>query len=224
VEQSRRPGHDCALPGEISQLRFDAPGAAVEASDHRHRADRVGPRAVQPAPSRARAAHTRRHTRRGRHPDRVSHPSAAGDREAADGDARSQSHLSLPGGMSARLPVRRRSADDRLRQDDARVPHGRRHGQPAGDRAVGRSDAERLVRRQTGRIGNGDLARETASRQRRDQRRAVHGDDVRVVDFGRSLQHDGNGVFDERDGRSARHVASRMLGDSGGVPRALGKT
>ncbi len=43
-----------------------------------------------------------------------------------------------------RLSARRRGADDRLRQDHARLPDGGGHRQHAGDRAVRRADARRL--------------------------------------------------------------------------------
>ena len=43
--------------------------------------------------------------------------------------------------------ARRRGADHRLRQDDARDADGRGHGRHPGDRAVGRADAQRLLQR-----------------------------------------------------------------------------
>ena len=79
-----------------------------------------------------------------------------GDRQAADRRARPQPRLSRPGRGALRLSARRRGADDRLRQDHARLPHGGGDRQHPGDRALRRADAERL--RQDGkRAGSGTV-------------------------------------------------------------------
>ena len=65
---------------------------------------------------------------------RVPHAPAAGDRQAADRRARPQPRVPGPGRGPARLPARRRGADDRLRQDDAGRADGRRHREHPRDR------------------------------------------------------------------------------------------
>ena len=94
--------------------------APVRPADHRDRADRLRHNAVQPAPSRARDPCPRRDPRGRRYPARVPDPSDPGDVQAPDGDALPQPAVSLPRRDPLRLSTRRRRADDRLRQDDAR--------------------------------------------------------------------------------------------------------
>ena len=77
--------------------------------------------------------------------DGVPGSSDPGNRQAADRGARSQPRLSRPGRSAVRLSARRRGADDRLRQDDARLSDGGGDREHSGDRAVGRADAERLA-------------------------------------------------------------------------------
>ena len=64
VRQPGQSGHDRALSRALSQLRPDQQGAALRQADHRHRADRLGPVALQPPSSRAGAPRARRHPRR----------------------------------------------------------------------------------------------------------------------------------------------------------------
>jgi hypothetical protein len=111
-----------------------------------HRADGIGPVAVQPPPHRTRQAHARRH-RSPMAACRFEVPGASdpGNRQAADGHARPQPRLSGAGGIALRLPARRRGADDRLRQDHTGAADGGRHRQYSGDRVFGRTDAERLA-------------------------------------------------------------------------------
>ena len=145
VRQSGKSRHDRALSRALPQLRPHARGADVGQTDHRHRADRLRPLAVQPPSPAARRARARRHPRRRRHRIRVSVPSDPGDRQAPDRRARSQPRLSGPGRDPVRVPDRRRGADHRLRQDHAGLPDGGRDREHPGDRALGRADAQRLV-------------------------------------------------------------------------------
>ena len=110
VRQSRQPRHDRALSGALSQLRPHPGGVAVRQADHRHRADRFGPVALQPAPSRAREARARGNPRSRRHRLRVSVSSDPGDRQASNRRARPQPRLSRACRSSLRLPARRRRA------------------------------------------------------------------------------------------------------------------
>ena len=119
-------------------------------ADHRHRADGLGPLALQPSPPRARQARARRHPRGGWGGDRIPGASDPGDRQATDGGTRPQPRLSRPRRGALRIPARRRGADDRLRQDDAGLPHGGGDREHPRDRALGRPDAERLAPWQAG--------------------------------------------------------------------------
>ena len=92
-----------------------------------------------------------------RHRVRVPGASDPGDRQAPDRGARPQPRLSRPGRGAVRLSARRRRADDRLRQDHAGLPDGGGDRQHAGDRAVRRPDAQRLVERRALRLRHGDL-------------------------------------------------------------------
>ena len=141
-------------------------------ADHRHRADRVRSLAVQPPPYRAGAARAGRHPRGRRRAAGISDPSDPGNRQAPDRGARPQPRVSEPGRGAARLSDRRRGADDRLRQDDARVPDGRGDGEHSRDRAVGRADAGRLVAGEacpvpapsSGKVGNSSPRARSATR------------------------------------------------------------
>ena len=67
------------------------------------------------------------------------------DEPAADRDAVPQSRQHGRRGVDPRQPDRRRRPALRLRQDDAVARHGRGELRPAGDRRLGRPDAERQV-------------------------------------------------------------------------------
>ncbi len=86
--------HDRALSRALSQLRPHRPGASLRQADHRHRADRLRPVALQPPSPRTGQARARRHPRRRRHRLRIPLPSDPGDRQAADRGARPQPRLS----------------------------------------------------------------------------------------------------------------------------------
>ena len=153
---------------------------------------------------------------------RVPGPSDPGNRQAADRGARPQPRLSRSGRGALRLSDRRRGADDRLRQDHARLPDGGGDGEHPGDRAVGRADAERLAQGRAHRVGHHRVEGARDAGRRRDRRRRLHqaGGLVGAVD--RLLQHDGHGDDDEQPGRSARHVAARLGGDSRALSRPAG--
>ena len=141
-------------------------------ADHRHRADRQRPLAVQPHPSRTGEARARRHPRRRRHSDGIPGPSDLRELPPPDRGARPQPRLSRPGRDPARLSDRRGGADHRLRQDHAGADHGRVDRRHPGDRAVGRADARRLARGRAGRLRHRDLALAPQARRRRDRRGA----------------------------------------------------
>ena len=94
VRQSGQSGHDGALSRALSQLRPHRPGASLRQADRRHRADRLGPVAVQPPSSGTGQARARRHPRCRRHRLRVSLPSDPGDRQAPDRGARPKPRVS----------------------------------------------------------------------------------------------------------------------------------
>ncbi len=96
-------------------------------------------------------------SRRRRHRDGIPDSSDPGNRQAADRGAGSQSGVSRPGRNPVRLSARRRGADHRLRQDDARLPDGGRDRQSSRDRAVRRTDAERLVQWRAHRLRHGGV-------------------------------------------------------------------
>ena len=139
------PADDLALSRALSQFRSDQGGADLGQADHRHRADRLRPVAVQSPPPRARQARARGHSRRRRRRLRVPDASDPGNRQAADRGARPQPRLSQPGRGAVRLSARRRRAHHRLRQDHAGGDHGGGDREHSGDRALGRADAQRLV-------------------------------------------------------------------------------
>ena len=197
-------------------------GAALRQADHRHRADRLRPLALQPAPPRARRARARGHPRR-RAASRSSfrcHPiQETGKRPTAG--ARPQPRLSRPRRGALRLSARRRRADDRLRQDHAGLPDGGGDGEHSGHRALRSGRCSTAGRRASAR-GSGTIvwkAREDA-RRRRDRLAGVHRPRRGLGAVDRPLQHDGHGLDDERAGRSARHVAARLRRDPGALPRA----
>ena len=88
----------------------------------------------------------------------------------ADRDAVPQPRLDGRRGGDPRQPDRRRRADDRLRQDHAGAADGRGVVRRAGDRALGRADAERQVPRQGHRLGHRRLALRRGGQGRRDER------------------------------------------------------
>ncbi len=85
----------------------------------------------------------------------------------------------------------------------------------AGDRAVGRADAQRLVQRRAHRFGHHRVEGARVARRRRDRLSGLHqaGRFVGTVD--RLLQHDGHGDDDEQPDRGARHVAAGLGRHSG---------
>ena len=143
-----------------------------------------------------------------------------GDRQAPDCGARPQSRLSRAGRNPVRLSAGRRGADHGLRQDHPRLPDGGGDRQHAGDRALGRPDAERLARRRAHRLGHRGLEIARAAGRRRDRLRGVHEHRGLVGAIGRPLQHHGHRLDHEFAGRGARHVAAGLRGDPGALPRA----
>ena len=180
------PGDDRALSRALHELRHHAGRTARRQADHRHRADRLRPVAVQPAPHRTGEPRARRHPRRRRHAAGIPDPSDPGDRQAADRGARSQPRLSVAGRGAARLSDRRRGADHRLRQDHARLPDGRGDGEHPGDRAVRRADAGRLVAGPSVRLRHDRLGGPQALRRGQDRLRRVHADGVVIGAIGRA--------------------------------------
>jgi hypothetical protein len=191
VGQPGQPRHDRAVPGAVPQRRPHQGRAAVGAADHRDRADRQRPGAVQPPPPRAGRPGPGRYPRRWRHSAGVSGPSVAGDRQATHRGAGPQPGIPGSGGDSLRLPARRRSAHDGLRQDDPGVPDGGRHRQPSRDRALRRADAQRLRGRAPRRLRAHHLAVAAVARHREDQLRRVHGPGVPLGSERGALQHHG---------------------------------
>ncbi len=220
VRRPRARRHDRALCRALHELRVDARGTAVGPPRHRHRADGQRPGTVQPPPPRAGRADQGRHPRRGRHSDGIPRASAGRAKPPAHRRARPQSRLPRAGGSAARLSAGRRGADDRMRQDHARMPDGRGHRRPARDRAVGRPDARRLARGQAGRLRHGDLACAQPARGRRDRLRRLHAADHGFVPVDRPLQHHGHRAVDEQPGRGAGHVAAGLREHSRGLSRA----
>ncbi len=218
----RQPGqsrHDCALPRALPQFWADARRTDRRQADHRHRADRIGPVAVQPASSRIGQTRTRRHPHRGWHRVRVSDASDPGNRQAADRCARPQSGVSRPRRSAVRLSARRRGADDRLRQDHAGGADGGGDGQPPGHRAVGRADAQRLVEGRTLRFRHRAMEGTAGARRRQDRLPRVHRDGRLVRAVGRSLQHHGHRLHHECARRGARHEPARLRRHPGALSR-----
>ena len=196
------------------------PRASLRQADRRHRADRLGPVAVQPPSSRTGQARARRHPRRRRHRVRIPLPSDPGDRQAADRGARPQPRLSEPGRGAVRLSARRRRAADRLRQDHAGLHHGGGDGEHPGDRAVRRADAERLVEGRARRLGHAIWKARAGAGGGQDRRPGVPRGRLRLGAVGRPLQHHGHGLDHECARRGARHVAAGLRRDPGAVSRA----
>ena len=220
VRQSRQSRHDGAVHRALSQFRPHPGGVALGQAHHRHRPDRLRPFALQSPPYRTRQARPRRNPHGRRRSLRISGASDPGDGQAADRGARPQPRLSRPRRDSLRLFHRRRRADDRLRQDDAGLHHGRRDRQSARHRALGRPDEQRLASRRAHRFGHDRLEGPRRTRRGQDRLRAVHGNRYLVGALGRPLQHDGHGLDDERARRSARHEPARLRGDSRPASRA----
>ena len=112
-------------------------------------------------------------------------------------------------GVDPRQPDRRRRAALRLRQDHAVAGDGRRQLRPAGDRRLGRPDAERQVPRPGHRLGHRRLAVQRGRQGRRDEPRASSWTPRPCMS--RSAGHcmrDGHGLDDGVDGRSAGHGAA----------------
>ena len=107
---------------------------------------------VQPASPRTGAPGARGHPRGRRHRDGIPDASDPGNRQAPDRGARPQPRLSRPGRNPVRLSARWRGADHRLRQDHAGLPDGGGDRQHSRDRAVRRTDAQRLVQRRAHRL------------------------------------------------------------------------
>ena len=102
-----------------------------------------------------------------------------------------------PGRGALRLSARRRGADHRLRQDHAGAADGGGDGEHAGDRALGRADAERLAPRRAHRLGHHRLEGARDAGDGRDRLCRLHrpGRVLGAVD--RLLQHHGHGDDDE---------------------------
>ena len=106
-----------------------------------------------------------------------------------------------------RLSAGRRRPHHRLRQDDPCLPDGGGDGQPAGDRALRRADAERLARRPTHRLRHRGLEIPRKAGRRRDRLRGIHEYRGLVGTIVRPLQYHGHRLDDEFAGRGARDVA-----------------
>ena len=142
----------------------------------------------------------------------------------ADRDAVPQPRLDGRRGGDPRQSDRRRRADDRLRQDHARAPDGRRVLRRAGDRALGRADAERQVPGHRHRLRHRRLALRRGGQGRRDEPRGFHGRRGVHVALGRPLHGDGHRLDHEQHGRGARHEPAGLRRDSRGrqpAPRDL---
>ena len=157
-----RPGHDRAVHRAVPELGADAGGAPVGQAAHRHRPVGLGPGALQPVAPGVGEARARGHPGGRRHRVRVPGPPHPGDRQAADGQPGPESRLPGPGRDAVRLPHRRGGADHRLRQDHALPADGRSHRQHPGHRAVGRTDAQRLVQGRAHRLRHHQVARQEA--------------------------------------------------------------
>ena len=90
----------------------------------------------------------------------------------------------------------------------------------AGDRAVGRADAERLAQRPAHRLRHRGLESARAAGRRRDRLRGVHEHRGLVGAVGRPLQHHGHRLDHEFAGRGARHVAAGLRRDPRPLSRA----
>ena len=200
-------------------LRPHAGRTHLRQADHRHRADRLRPLALQPPSPRARQARARRHPRGRRHRVRISGASDPGNRQAADRRARPQPRLSRPRRTPLRLSARRRRADHRLRQDHAGLHHGGRDREHPGDRALRRPDAQRLVEGRARRLRHRGLAGAPGTRGRAHRLQGIPRPRRLVGAVDRPLQHDGHRLDHERARRGARHVAARLRRD----PRALSR-
>ena len=192
----------------------------VRQADHRHRADRL-----RSQPCNRHHLELAKRVREGIRDAggialRISGASDPGNRQAADRGARPQSRLSRPGRGAVRLSARRRRADDRLRQDHARLPDGGGDRQHAGHRALRRPDAQRLAERRAHGLGHRDLEGARGSGRRQDRLQGIHRHRRGLGAVDRPLQHHGHGLDHERAGRSARHVAARLRRDPGALSRA----
>ncbi len=186
-------------------------GAAIRQADHRHRADRLGPLALQPAPSRSRQARPRRHPRGRRHRLRV--PGATRSRRPASvrpPASTATSPISASSRCSTAIPLDGVVLTDRLRQDHPGLPDGRRDGEHSGDRALCRADAERLAQRRAHGLRHDRLEGARAPRGGRDRLPGVHRHRRLLGALGRPLQHDGHGLDHELACRGPRHVAAGL--------------
>ena len=210
VRQSRQSRHDRALSRALHELGHHARGTASRQANHRHRAIGLGPVAVQSPPHRAGRPYARRHPRGRRHRFRIPRPPDPGDGQAADRQPRPQPRLSRPGRGALRLPTRCRRADHGLRQDHALAADGGGDRRSAGNRAVGRSDVERLVPRRAHGLGHDRLEGAQYVCGRRDRLSAVHRAGGLVGAVARPLQHHGHGLDHEQSRRGLGHVAAGL--------------
>ena len=104
-------------------------------------------------------------------------------------------------------PDRRRGADGRLRQDDARAAHGRLVDGPAVDLRAGRADAARPLGRHHARLGQRHLEVLGGPARRGDHRGRLAGDRERHRPLAGTLHDDGHGLDD--DAARSRRWASR---------------
>ncbi len=220
VQQPSQSRNDRALSRALPQLRPDPARAAIRQADHRHRADRQRSVAVQPPPPRIGPSGPGGHPRRRRHRHGISGASDPGDRQAPHRGAGPQPRLSRPGRTPVRLPPRRRGADHRLRQDHPGLPDGGGHRQHAGDRAVGRPDAQWLAQGAAHRLRHRGLESPRGACRWRYRLRGVHEYRGLVGAVGRPLQHHGHRLHHEFAGGGPRHVAAGLCRDPRPLPRA----
>ena len=220
VRRHAQSRHDGALYRALPELRHDGRGAARGPADHRHRADRERPLAVQspPSPSWPSACATASATRAASRSSSL--PPDPGDRQAADGGARSQPRLSQPRRGAVRLPDRRRRADHGCDKTTPACLMGAATVDIPGDRALGRADARRLLQGRARGLRHGRVEGARGACCRQDRLRGIHRQGRGLDHERRALQHHGHRELDEFARRGAWHVAAGLRRDPRALPRA----
>ena len=118
-------------------------------------------------------------------------------------------------------PHRRRGAARRLRQDHARVGHGRDQHGHTGDLRAGGSDAARQLARRVPRLRLRRVEILDREARRQHHRRAMERDGKRHRALLRHLHGHGHRSDHDGDRRSARTDAARRVLDPGGRCRAI---